>query len=130
MNQLDEQDLDLHVKILGWLYILGNSIFLVVGVTGFIFLTGIGTVSGDAEAVKVLGFIGLAAVLFFGTLAVPGIAAGVGLLKQRPWGRLLALVVGFLGLAAFPIGTAIGIYAFGTLLQNTANEYFTPLKPA
>ena len=82
-----------HYQILGWLYILGNSIFLVVGVTGFIFLTGIGTVSGDAEAVKVLGFIGLAAVLFFGTLAVPGIAAGVGLLKQRPWGRLLAFML-------------------------------------
>lgn len=130
MNQLNERDLDLHVKIVGWLYILGNAIFLVVGITGFIFLTGIGAVSGDTEAVKVLGFIGSVGVLFFGALAVPGIVAGVGLLKQRNWGRLLALVVGFLGLFAFPIGTAIGAYAFWTLLQNTANEYFTSLKPA
>jgi hypothetical protein len=130
MNQLNEHDLDLHVKILGWLYILGNAIFLVVGITGFIFLTGIGAVSGDTEAVKVLGFIGAVGVLFFGVLGLPGIAAGVGLLKRQPWGRLLALVVGFLGLFAFPIGTAIGVYAFWMLLQNTANEYFTPLKPA
>lgn len=130
MNHLNEHDLDLHVKILGWLYILGNAIFLVLGITGFIFLTGIGAVSGDAEAVKVLGFIGTVGALFFGALALPGIAAGVGLLKRQNWGRILALVVGFLGLVAFPIGTIIGIYAFWALLQNTANEYFAPLKPA
>jgi hypothetical protein len=130
MNQLNKHDLDLHVKILGWLYILGNAIFLVVGVTGFIFLTGIGAVSGDTEAVKILGFIGTVGILFFGVLGLPGIVAGIGLLKRQPWGRLLALVVGFLGLAAFPIGTAVGIYAFWALLQNTANDYFTPLKPA
>src|SRR5690348_13783232 len=41
---------------------------------------------------------------------VAGVVAGGGLLSHAPWARTLALVVGFLSLLSFPIGTAIGIY--------------------
>jgi hypothetical protein len=51
--------------------------------------------------------------------------AGYGLLRRRAWGRILALVVGFLGLVDFPLGTAIGIYTFWVLLQDSAADYFT-----
>ena len=117
------------MTVLGWLYILGNAIFLVLGITGFIFLTGLGVVSGDFEAVKVLGFIGGVGAAFFTALALPGLVAGVGLLAGKSWARVLALVVGFLGLANFPLGTAIGVYAFWVLLQQDAGEYFEALKP-
>ncbi len=130
MNLLDEKELELHVKVLGWLHILGNALFLVIGITGFIFLTGIGAVSGDLEAVKVLGFIGSVGVAFFSMLALPGLVAGYGLLKRHSWSRVLALVVGFLGLINFPIGTIIGIYTFIVLMQSEATDYFTPLKTA
>jgi len=130
MNLINEKELEIHVKVLGWLHILGNALFLAVGVTGFIFLTGIGVVSGDLEAVKVLGFIGSIGVVFFSILALPGMVAGYGLLKRRSWSRVLAMVVGFLGLINFPIGTIIGLYTFVVLLQSDAANYFTPLKPA
>ena len=119
-----------HVTILGWLYILANAIFLVLGVTGFIFLAGLGVVSGDFEAVKILGFIGGVGLVFFTLLALPGLVAGFGLLAGKSWARILALVVGFLGLFNIPIGTAIGIYTFLVLLQQDADEYFDMLKPA
>ena len=35
------------------------------------------------------------------------------------------MVVGFLGLVNFPLGTAIGIYTFWVLLQDSAADYFT-----
>jgi hypothetical protein len=34
------------------------------------------------------------------------------------------MVVGFLGLVNFPIGTAIGIYTFWVLLQDAAADVF------
>ena len=70
-----------HVTVLGWIYILANATFLVLGITGFVFLTGLGVLSGDFEAVKVLGFIGGVGAVFFTLLALPGLAAGFGLLK-------------------------------------------------
>jgi hypothetical protein len=57
-------------------------------------------------------------------LAIPGLVAGYGLLARKAWGRVLAIVVGILGLINFPVGTAIGIYAILVLLQEGANGYF------
>ena len=129
-KQLNEIDLQQHVMILGWLHIITSVVFILVGVIGFIFLTGIAALSGDAEATTVLGFIGTVGVLFFGILALPGIASGIGLLKRHPWGRILALVVAFLGLFNVPIGTAVSLYTFWVLMQESATEYFVAFKPA
>lgn len=121
---LSESDVQQHVTILGWLYILGHALFLVVG--GFIFLlvTGIGLASGDPEARSVLLVVGPTVGLMLAILAVPGLAAGYGLLTRQPWARVLAIVVGVLGLLNFPIGTAIGLYALWVLFPSRSREYF------
>ena len=61
---------------------------------------------------------------------MPGLLAGYGLLKRASWGRVLAIVVGVLGLFNFPVGTVIGIYSLWVLLQNAATDYFTPAESA
>lgn len=127
MNEMSARDLEQHVTILGWLYIIGNAIFLAVGGFVFFLLTGIGVASGDSEAVAILGTVGTAVGLLLGALAVPGMVAGYGLLKRRPWARVVALVVGILGLVNFPLGTAIGAYTFWVLTQHTAVDYFDRL---
>jgi hypothetical protein len=53
-------------------------------------------------------FLVLRAALLFG--------AAWGLMERAPWGRVLAIVAGFLSLLKFPIGTAIGIWTLVTLL--------------
>jgi hypothetical protein len=63
-------------------------------------------------------------------LALPGLAAGYRLLKRQAWGRILALVVGFLDLVNFPVSTAIGIYTLWVLLQDSAATYFARGAPA
>jgi len=123
-------ELEMHVRVLGWLYILSNSILLLVGLTGLVFLTGIGLVSGDLDSVGVLGFIDGVGFIFFAALALPGMLAGYGLLRRTSWARVLVLVVAFLGLLDFPIGTAIGIYTFWVVLQDDAAEYFVTPKMA
>lgn len=130
MNQLDHQQLHLHVTILGWLFIVGNALFLVMGVFLFFLLAGIGIATGDSEAAAILGVTGTALGLLLAVLGVPGIVAGYGLLVRKSWGRILAIVVGVLGLINFPIGTAIGIYALFVLLQEAATDYFAPPKAA
>lgn len=130
MNQLNEKEVETHITILGWLHIFGNAMLLVIGVMGFLFLTGIGVVSEDPMAVRVLSLIGTIGALFFGVVALPGLVAGIGLLARKPWARILALVMGFLGLINFPVGTAIGVYTFWVLFQVDAPDRFAPPKHA
>jgi hypothetical protein len=124
MNFLNERQLQLHVTILGWLYIVGNAIFLLIGAFVFMLLAGIGVASGDSQAMAILSVVGTVVGALLAVLAIPGLVAGYGLLARKAWGRVLAIVVGILGLINFPIGTAIGIYALLVLLQEAATDYF------
>ena len=55
---------------------------------------------------------------------VLGVIAGWGLLERQPWARTLALVLAFLNLFHFPLGTALGAYTFWVLMPAESNvEY-------
>ena len=127
---MKERDWELHINILGWLNLLSSAVFLVVGLLGLVFLAGMGVVSQDPQAFQVLGFIGATGAMFFALLALPGLAAGYGLLKRYSWARFLALIVAFFSLANFPIGSAIGVYTYVVLLQSEIPGYFVSPKTA
>jgi hypothetical protein len=124
MDQFDHEDMKIHVPLLGWLYVAGHAIFLLFGICGLLLLSGIGGISGDPIANRVLTLIGTFGAVFFTLLALPGLLAGFGLIKREPWARILALVLAFLNLVNFPLGTALGIYAFFVLFQKETSEYF------
>ena len=124
MNIFDADDMKIHVPLLGWLYIAGHAIFLLLGICGLLLLTGIGGISGDPVANRVLTLIGTFGAVFFTLLSLPGLVAGYGLIKRESWARVLALVIAFLNLVNFPLGTLLGLYAFFVLLQKEASEYF------
>jgi hypothetical protein len=134
MNQLNENEIGFHITIIGWLNIVLNAMLLGVGMCGFLLLSGIGTFaaadSGEPVALAILGIIGGVALLFFAVLALPGMLAGIGLLKRQKWGQILGLVVGMLSLFNFPFGTAIGAYTLFVLLQDAATDYFARVEPA
>lgn len=47
-----------------------------------------------------------------------------GLFERESWARVLGLVIGFLALLRFPLGTALGIYTLWVLLpQESGSEY-------
>ena len=114
-----------HITILGILNIVWGALVMLIGLFAFVFFAGIGFLVGDAEAMGILGLIGTLAVIFMGVLGLPGILAGVGLLQRREWGRILALVVGFLSLIDIPIGTALGVYTIWVLMDDDIKKAFT-----
>ncbi len=124
MNQLNQSQLQQHVNLLGWLLVVEHAILLLVAGFVFVLLTSVGVVSGDSEAMAILGIVGTSVGVFLAALSAPGIAAGIGLLKRKSWGRFLAMVVGILGLLNFPVGTLIGVYMLWVLMQDSAAEYF------
>jgi hypothetical protein len=123
---MERREIELHVGVLGWLFIASHLIFLVLG--GFIFtlLTSVGVLAADPEALPILSLVGSMVGGLLALLALPGIVAGYGLLVRRRWGRLLALVVGILNLVNVPLGTALGAYTLYILLQPQADELFGP----
>jgi hypothetical protein len=130
VNQLSERDLQQHVTILGWLFVGVNAILLPFGLCGLVFFVGIGFVTADPTAFGVLGILGIVSALFFTVLALPGLLAGYGLLKTQKWGQILAIILGILNLANFPVGTALGVYALFVLFQDSATSYFAAKEPA
>jgi hypothetical protein len=121
-----------HVKILAVLHIVFSALGILIalgllvlfgGIAGFIGMSP--NVGSDARvAAPVLGLVGT---LLFGLiliLSVPGFAAGLGLLKFRPWARILTIVLSALELLSIPFGTALGIYGFWVLLSVEGTRLF------
>ena len=62
-------------------------------------------------------------------LAGLSVAAGVGILYYQSWGRVMALIVASLLLFKFPLGTAVGIYAFWVLLSEEGKKHYQAHVP-
>jgi len=127
-----------HVKVLGVLYIA----FGALGVCGALFLAlAFGTVSGivglnadagdAAIALPVIGIAGTALVMFLLAVSVPGLITGIGLLKFRPWARILGIVLSAINLINIPFGTILGIYGLWVLLNKETERMFSgaPVTP-
>jgi ABC-type spermidine/putrescine transport system permease subunit I len=54
--------------------------------------------------------------------AAAAFLAAWGLLQRKPWARMLALILGFLALLHFPLGTALGIYTIWVFLTGNAEH--------
>ena len=95
--------MDTHVKVLAWLYIvfgiLGSLFGL--GLMALLSVIGVAGAASDPDAwvaLPILGFTGAALGVFMLMLSLPGIIAGVGLLKYRPWARIVTIVLSALNL--------------------------------
>ena len=80
----------------------------------------------DYDARKIIPIAGTAVFLFLLITSIPEIIGGFGLLKRRPWARILILIVACLDLLWIPIGTIIGIYELWVLLQDGTVQLFKP----
>jgi hypothetical protein len=113
-----------HVPILGWCFIVYHAIVALVGIAIGAIVSGAGAMSGERDAIFVTGTIGAAIAAFLLVLSLPGIIAGIGLLKFRPWARIMAIILGVLHLLSFPFGTALGVYTLVVLLHAEAPAIF------
>ena|SRR5688572_23569790 len=102
-----------HVKILGWLHIILGCIDLLIGLTAFGILTGIGALSGDIMGFGVMSAIGGFVGIIMLIMAIPNFICGLGLLRNwGGWVLVLAVILGVFNLFKIPYGTAIAFYTF------------------
>ena len=95
---------------------------LIAAMIVFISVTGGGLLSGEAEAIAITSTVGTVVTYFLVLISLPGLFAGYGLLKFRPWSRILTLILGFLNLVNIPFGTALGVYTIWVLMQDETEE--------
>lgn len=114
-----------NIKVLAWLHIALGILSILLGSFVFLILMSAGLISGDDEAMIVLGIVSTFIAGITVVLSVPGIVAGIGLLNFRSWARVLALILAFFNLLAFPHGTVFGIYTFVSLLNPDASTLFS-----
>ena len=119
-----------HVKVIAVCYLVCASVLLAAAffaplVLGLIAgLIGSSGEEGAAAGATVLGFAGAALTVILLVLAAPFFAAGWGLLKFRPWARVLGIILGALCLTKIPLGTILGIYALVILFKKDTEALF------
>jgi hypothetical protein len=119
-----------HITLVGALFV-GHSAFQVLGgLIAVLFIIGGGLLGGlisdEGIVLGITFFIGATIGTWILLVSVPGIIAGVGLLRRRTWGRYLALVMSVIWLLNIPIGTAIGAYSIWVLVQDETAKLFGP----
>lgn len=115
------------VRTVGMLWIVYGILGLLFGMLLFGLLFGLSFLPDmDAEVPIILRTVGIGIGSLIALLSIPEIIAGFGLLRRREWGRVLTLVLAFLALVEFPIGTALGIYSLVVLLKSETAELFKP----
>ena len=123
--------MDTHVKVLAVLYIVFGALGTLAGLGLMALLSVIGAAGAASDpdawlALPVLGLTGAALGMFILILSLPGIVAGVGLLKYRPWARILTIVLSALNLMNIPFGTILGVYGLWVMLSDAGSRLFAP----
>ncbi|MEM7298574.1 MAG: hypothetical protein AAF391_09955, partial [Bacteroidota bacterium] len=54
--------------------------------------------------------------------ALPSILGGIGLLQNKSWGLVIALIAGCISLLSFPFGTALGVYTLYVFVQSNKQK--------
>jgi hypothetical protein len=121
-----------HIRIAAVLRLVYSALGLLVALVILPFIGGlavsIAAVTGDPGA-AIAGGVTLATIasLVIGLMAIcslPGLLAAWGMLRFRPWGRILGIVLAFFDLFTFPIGTVLGAYTLWVLFHPESVEIF------
>ena len=118
---VDRDELNVHVTVVAYINIVLSGMVLLAAFIAFGFFAFLAE-DAPGGGQNILIFLGTFALVACGAIAVPGLAAGFGLLYRQPWARALAMCVAVLDLLLFPVGTAIGAYSLWVL---TKPEWFS-----
>jgi len=120
-----EDRMEKHVNLLGILWIALGALTFFGGLIAFFILFGISFIPDMGyEAPVILRTVGAGVAIFLFLLSIPKIIAGIGLMRRKEWGRILTLIVSFLSILSFPLGTALAIYSFVILIKDEAIQLF------
>ncbi len=114
-----------HLPIVAWLHIAHGAILLTVGVFLFLLMTGAGLATYERPAILATGLLSIFLLSMFVIFGLPHIIGGIALKNGQPWAKTLVIVMSFMALPAFPVGTAIGVYSLWVLFNEDIQKVFT-----
>jgi hypothetical protein len=126
-----------HIRLLGILWLafaafnaIAGCVLFVIANTLFRHMAQTAGPEAGSAAIWLRPFLSVIAGLVI-IKAVAAFFAGWGLLEREPWGRTIALVMGFIALITnIPLGTALGIYTLWVLLPTQSDEDYRALIQA
>jgi len=125
MEKSEREKMEKHVNIIAILWIISGVFGLFIAFTVFGVLFGVSLIPDIGYEVEIiLRIVGIWGSLFIAIFSAPQLIGGIGLMKKQEWARILILVVSFLNLFAFPIGTALGIYSIIILVKEETAQLF------
>ena len=127
--EIKSHNIKQHVTILGWLHIANSALGIVIGAFILVFFLVLGPATRDPEAVLILSIVGTLTCGFLLLFSLPGVLAGIGLLKGQNWGRILALIVGLFNLINVPVGTVLAGYTFWCFCRTRPTPILSPSPP-
>ncbi|MBN2008916.1 hypothetical protein JW960_06190 [candidate division KSB1 bacterium] len=119
-----------HITLVAALNIGLGALGLLIALVVFLAVVGGGILSGDEDAMMITSIVGTTVGGFIALVSIPGIIAGIGLLKRQSWARILALIVAVLDLLNIPIGTALGVYTIWVLIQEETIQLLSGATPS
>ena len=122
--------MNLHLKILGWLYLVMGGLSFVAALyfANGIYGHGFGSFSPEVQKILIDAGYGTLLLGLLAFASVGTLLTGYALLKMHRFARLLARAFAILGLLDFPLGTMLGVYTLWVLSQNKEGENVVDLK--
>ena len=119
-----------HIRILGILNIIMGCLTACAGIVVLLIMGGVAGVitasAGDfddrAIGAPIVAGIGIAVAIFLLIVSAPSIVGGWGLLKFKPWSRIVMIVLSIFHLFHIPLGTALGVYGLWVLFSDEARR--------
>jgi hypothetical protein len=135
MDILSKKDFETHVAVVAWLQIVNGLIGIIAGAFVATLILGAGAFAASSmhdggavrEGASLMQFMATTAAALGGlmlVLSMPGVVAGIGLLRRASWSRVMALVLSAFELVLFPIGTVLAAYTIFVLSQQAAIDGF------
>lgn len=112
--------MNLHFRILGWLYIVMGVIALLSSAWFFYALHGSGPFTMSPDTQKILVDAGYGTILL-GILVIAALGTlftGYALLKMHRYAKYLAGFFAILGILDFPLGTMLGVYTLWVITRK------------
>ncbi|MEP1033423.1 hypothetical protein [Ekhidna sp.] len=126
-------DIQSHKRTLGIIHLVYGSLIAVAFIFIGSFITMLfpfiaeeiaNDVGNDAEDILLFveSIIRTIFILLLVFSALPSIIAGIGLLQNRNWGIIIALIAGCVSIFSFPFGTAVGVYSIYVFVENNKSK--------
>ena len=117
--------MELHIKVLGILYIISGILATFGGTLIILLFTVIGIAASEVRALPILAVLAIVLGSILLVIGVAKLICGWGLLARKKWSRVFGIIMAIISLINIPFGTALGIYALWILFNPESERLLT-----